>query len=106
MKKFKLFALFCLFGLTFTSCGSDPVACDNDVFFNSFNDAINELNLAVQKFGSDPTKKNCEDYVKALDRYIDEITPLRDCAREVNQLSEFDSAIQQAKESIDDIECI
>ncbi len=105
MKDLKLFVLFCFAGISLISCGSDSIDCNDDVFFSRFNESIDELNIATQQYAADPTKSNCEAYVKALDKYIDEISPLRDCAREVNQLTEFDNAIRQVQEAIDDIEC-
>ena len=99
-----LFAL--VVSLTFIfSCGKDStVGCGNN-FYGDLQNEFNALSTALTAYSTDQSVANCEKYKDALRDYFNAFEGLRGCYGVGTSKAEFDAAIREAQDDLDDWEC-
>ena len=104
--KYTILLLF-LFSLTHYSCKKDSVnTCGNNwVFANEIADEANALGQAASAYGQDQSTANCQAYVDAYRDYLNAARALENCARLSGQQQEFNQAIDDAEDALDDLMC-
>lgn len=106
-------SVFLSFFLIFMACSGDDdddidqVDCNGASIYTSnvFLEVNMELSEASSTYGNDPTPENCEAFKNTYLDYIDALRSLRDCAEVYGQIEEYDASLDQAEQSIDDLEC-
>ena len=100
------FALLLLGSLFIVSCGDD----DNDKKGCSPNwaaeltDELTAVQSAAEAYAEDPTGGNCNAYKDALQDYINELRPYRDCSALTGQnRTDFEAALADAEETLQDV---
>lgn len=103
-----------LFGMLAVSCGDDDddggpvggVDCTSQVEVNAAIEAeVDALTDAALVYGNNPTTENCNDYVAALNAWLNAMQDLQDCADQAGVGAEFQANIDQAQASIDALQC-
>ncbi len=103
-----------IFLLAFGIMGLD--ACNKDDDENNGNDSINwatelqaeieAVNLAAQAYISNPTTENCLAYKAAAQAYLDALKPYGNNPALTGQTREqWEQALAEAQESVDNIDC-
>lgn len=111
MKLLKLSFLLVLFLGLFSSCGDDEddavVDCANAnaTFATAFSEELNNINEVSTEYAMNPTTENCNAFKNAYNDYLDAIEAYEDCAREAGQLAEWNQALAETREALNDIEC-
>ena len=99
-----LFALVVSCAFMF-SCGkSGTVGCGNN-FYSDLENEINGLTDAATVYSTDPSLANCEKYKDALRDYLGAFEGLRSCYGVGANKAEFDAAVKEAQDDVDDWEC-
>ena len=104
-----LLPLICLLTILAFACKKDdpaPVGCgSNWVLANEIEDELNAVLDAATTYTQDPTTANCEAYVAAYQDYLDELEGYQSCANQAGQGAEYQQALQDAQDALDDINC-
>jgi hypothetical protein len=87
------------------SCGKDSVAGCGNNFYGDLESEITGLSTAATTYSTDPSVGNCEKYKDALLNYFNAFEGLRGCYGTGANKAEFDAAIDEAKDDLDDWEC-
>jgi len=99
-----LFALVVSCAFIF-SCGkSGAVGCGSN-FYGDLENEITQLSAVATTYSQDPTPANCEKYKDALSDYFNAFEGLRGCYGTGANKAEFDAAIKDAQDDLDDWEC-
>ena len=103
--KFQFLSFFFVLSLfAFVSCGDDAVNdCNGFNIQTDLSDEIQATTDAAIVYGNDPTQQNCDAYKDAWQDYLDALRDLEDCARDAGALAEFNQAIQDAEDAVDQI---
>ncbi len=104
MKKFITSAMVCVAivsMMVLSSCGN---SCDANDFSGQVQDAVSELQSAINAYAADPTEANCSAYKDKAQGYLDVVEGFSDCAADIGQ-GQYDAAIQAARQSVNDITC-
>ena len=87
------------------SCGKNSaVGCGNN-FYGDLENEITRLTDAATVYSNDPSMANCEKYRDALGDYYNAFEGLRSCYGVGANKAEFDAAIKDAQDDLDDWEC-
>ena len=107
MKIKLLFFFLAVASIGLVSCGGDDdVDCTGTVNLSvELSAEIDAVTNAGIAYGTNPTTENCEDYVNALEDYLDALSAWESCANEAGVLDEFQQDLADAQAAIDDIEC-
>jgi len=101
-----LFSFFVITGLTTTSCGDSEPECSEAAFDRDLENETDKIIEALTAFSLDPTNPNlCNDYRDALENFLDELERYRSCAEEIGELAEFNEALADGRESLNDTVC-
>ncbi len=105
--KLLLYFFFSISILSFTSCGDDKDDIEdcNINFSIAFEDELDAINIASIAFANDPTPENCNAYKTAFLDYITALEGLEACYRENGYGDEFEMSVEEAKDSIDTLQC-
>ena len=101
-----LYVVAITLGLFTLSCGTSGSGSGCGAGFNFYsevNNEITDLSAAAQAYSLDPTTSKCLKYADAFENYIDALSGLKSCANGAGQGSEWQEAIDDAQDSIDDI---
>jgi hypothetical protein len=108
MKKL-IYLTFFSSALILTACGDDDdnaSACGANYNFQVELAAEAQiLTDAAVLYANDPTTANCNAYVAAFNAYLDAAEDLEDCAILSGQQVEFNQAIDDARASLDALQC-
>jgi hypothetical protein len=101
--KFSL-VIFCYL---FISCGSNSPssALCTATLNEEFQDELTAVTNAASAYGTDPTPVNCQTFKDAYLDYIDALEGWENCATLNGSLVEYNQALDDARESANDIEC-
>lgn len=103
--KYLLFVAVGFVGLM-TSCGGDSIDCSDEMALEEATTAgLEDVTDAFTKFSTDPSESNCQEVRNALSNWINDIEDLEDCARERGELAEFQEALNEAREQLNDFPC-
>ncbi|NBB88999.1 MAG: hypothetical protein GVX96_04370 [Bacteroidetes bacterium] len=113
MSKFSILGLFIAIAMMFTiGCSGDDdddvadVNCGSNWFASdAVQNALNDFSSAATAYGSNPTSENCNAYKDAADDYIDVLESFRGCAVDQGVLAEWEQSFDDARNSIDALEC-
>ena len=99
-----IFTMIICFGMI--SCGdsNDAINCSTN-FNQEFTLELNNISTAVQAFGVDQSTANCNALKDAYNAYLDGLETWEDCAIEFNNVTEWNAAIDSARESINQLIC-
>ena len=99
-----IFYSLLLTGLLFTACGDDddPVNCSNS-WTIEYQAELDAITAASTVWANDPSQANCDALKDAYNSYLDALEGWEDCANQVNQLTEWQAAIDAARLSADSI---
>ena len=87
------------------SCGKNSaVGCGNNLYGELGNE-INGLSEALNVYSADPSEANCEKYKSALGAYFNAFEGLRGCYGVGASKADFDAAVKEAQDDLDDWEC-
>lgn len=106
MKTLKFLVL--LFGLSFFSCGDDSpnsAAECSTAFAQEFQTEVTDISNAVSAYGQDQSASNCQGLKDAYNAYIDALEDWENCASINNSLTEFNAALDNARQSINALVC-
>ena len=105
MKNFSytVFIFFMVFSAS-TSLGSCGKSCNTDSFGTDIQNAINDLQAAINTYSMDPTEANCTKYKNSATNYLNVVESFSDCAADIGQ-AQFDAALQAAQRAVDEIKC-
>ena len=98
-----LLATVCL--IAFASCGGDDVDCSSLNVAVDLEQELDAINATAITYVNNPTKENCEAYKKAFEDYLAALQPYGDCAWNAEDEAEFNQALADAQESIDNFDC-
>ncbi len=102
-----LISCFIIF-IGFTSCSKDsilnPDRCLNGSWIQEVEKELNAWVAATNTYGEDPTKANCEKYKSAGVDYLNALDKIKKCVPSVS-LSEFNQAINEAKQELNTTSC-
>lgn len=105
---FITFFVFGVFGFAGCSDDEDPnnvVPCSGQ-WAVEVEDEINAWMSAAQQYASNPNQENCNAYKAAAQDYLDALEPYGDCATLTGeQRAEWEAAIQEAQESLNNSDC-
>ena len=87
------------------SCGKDSAVGCGSNFYADLENEINGLSDAATAYSTDPSVANCEKYKDALGNYFNAFEGLRSCYGVGVNKAEFDAAIKEAQDDLDDWEC-
>lgn len=106
MKTLNLLLLFCL-TLVLFSCGDDEKDAANcaNSFSQEFSDEITAITNASNVYAMDPTPANCNAFKTAYTNYINALQGWEDCAIQLNASDDWQQSIDDAMESVNQIEC-
>ena len=68
-------------------------------------DEIQNLSSAAVVYSQDPSPTNCENYKNALSTYVDALEKYETCALEFGYTDDWKEAIQQSRESVNQLLC-
>lgn len=102
MKTLLLTSVLCLAFLGACKDDDDPVSCNWTVELQDEADAVT---AAATTYGNNPTPANCQAFKNAYQEYLDEAEKRIDCATVAGQREELENAIDQAQESLDNLQC-
>ena len=103
---FVLFSTLIYLGVVSTSCGDSEPTCSEAAFNEDLNNETEQINEALTAFSLDPTNPSvCNDYIDALENFVDELERYRSCAEELGELADFNEGLNEARQSIDDTIC-
>lgn len=107
MRKFlKILFPIVIATLIFASCGSDDPSCDDEAEVNRILDSGTDSIIdAVTAYSTDQSESNCNALKNAYNDWIDDLESLQSCADEVGQGQEFRIAINNSRDSLNDIPC-
>lgn len=104
-----IYSLFVFSTLLLSSCGGDDDLNSNcGANYNFQVELSNEvqiLNDAAIAYANDPTTENCNAYVDAANDYLDAAEDLEDCAVLAGQQAEYNQAIDDARDSLNALQC-
>ena len=108
MKKFSTLLFMATFVLATIGCGgdddpNDPPAGCTAVFATTFNAEINAISAASQAYFADQTTENCNALKDAYNDYLDALEDWEDCANFYDQFDEWQTALNEARDSVEDI---
>lgn len=84
---------------------NDPAGCST-AWATDLSNEITALSNAAQAYAVDPSQQNCLAYKSAMQAYIDALEPYGNCASLTGQSrTEWQNAINDAQQSIDDMNC-
>jgi hypothetical protein len=87
------------------SCGKkNSVTCGTN-FFADVGNEITGLSNALSVWSTDPSTANCEKYKDALRTYFNALEGLRSCYGVGTNKKEFDDAVNEAKDDLDNWVC-
>ncbi len=87
------------------SCGKDSATGCGNNFYGELEKELTDLTDALTVYSTDPSEGNCEKYRDALKDYFDAFSGLRSCYGVGTSKAEFDAAIKEAQDDLDDWEC-
>ena len=99
-----LFALVVSCAFIF-SCGKDSAVGCGSNFYGELENEITAFTDAATTYSTDPSVANCEKYKDALRDYFNAFEGLRGCYGAGASKAEFDAAIKEAQDNVDDFEC-
>jgi hypothetical protein len=106
--KFSLFFGLLIIGLS-TSCSKDD---DDDTgglcvatWTTNIQDEIDAVVAAATAYGNSGSQEDCEKYKQSLRNYLDEVRKYERCYIEAGQRAEFEQAVKESEQDIEDIEC-
>jgi len=106
MKIRLLFFFLALGTLGLVSCSDDGVDCDDSFnFYTELEAEADALTDAAFAYANDPSTSNCEAFREAYQDYLDTAADLEDCADEVGQGAEFQQALEEAQDALDNLQC-
>ena len=109
MKTFKTVGmLFVLLAcVAHISCRKSVVGpCGGDWHWSSeLSSEAQQLSSAASLYAESPTSQNCSAYVQAYQDYLDAAERLDNCARQVGQHKEYQEAIDDARDALNDLGC-
>jgi hypothetical protein len=113
MNKFNILGLFLAGVMLFSfGCSGDDddgmadVNCGQNWFTaESVQNAVSNFSNAASAYGMNPTTENCNEYKDAANDYIDVLESFRSCAVDQGVLAEWEQNFNEARDSIDSIEC-
>lgn len=89
-----------------SSCGGDDVDCSGGFNFSQeFSNEFQNISTAAAAYGTDPSTSNCNAYKDAWNKYGDAIRPFGDCAITPEEKADFNEALDQVIESINQLNC-
>ncbi|PHN01787.1 hypothetical protein [Flavilitoribacter nigricans] len=111
MSSFLKFSAFLLITFTITlstACSKDnpgPGGCAANFNWTvELQDEANVLSNAAQAYAQDPTTENCNTYKDAYQDYLDAAEDIDFCVPAADQAA-YDAAIEDARDSLDDLQC-
>lgn len=112
MKPFNLLLALLFMACMTISCGDDDdggsssVDCNSAVSVNSaIDDESQALADALSTYVMDQSPANCIALKDAYEAYVDALQSLQGCANQAGVGDEFAESIDDAQESINDLEC-
>ena len=99
-----LFSLFAVVGCTKEEAG--PSGCD--VNFSYTAELQNEADALIQAgntYGQDPTEANCNAFKNAYQVYLDAAEEIENCVQSGDR-AEYEESIKNARDELDELECI
>jgi len=87
-------------------CNQNTPAGCSTAWASELNDEIQALSNAAQAYTMDPTQENCLAYKAAAQAYVDALAPYGNCAAlTAQEKADWQAAVDQAQQSVDDIDC-
>lgn len=86
------------------SCGKNSAKCGGNLF-GELDSETQALTTTLTAYSQDASVANCEKYKDALADYFNAFSGLRSCYGIGDSKAQFDAAIKDAKDSLDDWEC-
>lgn len=93
--------------ISFMACGSNSpsTALCTATFNEEFQDELEDVTNAASAYGQNPTPENCQAFKNAYLDYIDALEGWENCATINGSLAEYNQALDDARDSANDIEC-
>lgn len=107
MKKIA-FSLAFILSISFitTSCGGDGADCNDEAAVaTAFEGLSDELVETLFQFGQDPSTSNCNRVRDVYLEWIERLEAVEDCANDLGQGAEFDAAVEEARNELDNFIC-
>ena len=107
MNAFKPLIPLALFAvITFASCGKEAatVTCGSASWWNEVADEWEGVANAASAWATDPSVSNCEKYKDSYKDYIDALRNLDKCVTG-SERKEFNDELDEAEESLEQLEC-
>jgi len=87
-------------------CNQNTPAGCSTAWASELNDEIQALSNAAQAYTMDPTQENCLAYKAAAQAYVDALAPYGNCPGLTGtDLQAWQDAVNDAQQSVDDIDC-
>lgn len=91
-----------------TNCSksSAAIACNkNEAFSTKFKSSLDAVTKAAIDYATTPNAANCATYKRAYTDYIDDLEDYESCARESGTLSDWQNAINDARQDVKGLGC-
>ena len=106
MNNLKIYFYVLLTSFAVSSCGGDDVDCSGGVTFSQeFASELQNISTTAAAYSADPSAENCNAYKDAWNKYGDAIRPFGECAITAEDQADFDEALDQIIESVNQLNC-